>query len=71
MSEFEAIALTYSFVLGLGIAQILSAASAALRNRHQRRLHWLPLAFAASIFFFHIQYWSALLFVYSSPTDVS
>ena len=58
MSEFEAIALTCSFVLGLGIAQILSAASAALRNRRQRRLHWLAQAFA-------------LLFVYSSPTDVS
>lgn len=30
MTEFEMISLTYSFVLGLGIAQILSAASAAL-----------------------------------------
>lgn len=57
MSEFEIITLTYSFVLGLGIAQILSAASAALRNRHKRPLHWLPLTFAASIFFFHIQFW--------------
>jgi hypothetical protein len=49
VSEFEAIALTYSFVLGLGIAQILGAAGAALRNRHQRQLHWLPIGFAVSI----------------------
>lgn len=61
MSEFEIITLTYSFVLGLGIAQILSAASAALRNRRRRPLHWLPLTFAASIFFMHIQYWFVLI----------
>jgi hypothetical protein len=61
VSEFEAIALTYSFVLGLGIAQILGAAGAALRNRHQRQLHWLPIGFAVSIFLFHIQYWFVLI----------
>ena len=60
MSEFELITITYSFVLGLGIAQILSAASAALRNRSERPLHWLPLAVAASIFLFHVQYWFVL-----------
>jgi hypothetical protein len=60
MSDFELVTLTYSFVLGLGIAQILSAASAAIRSRNQRPLHWLPLAFAASIFFLHIQYWFVL-----------
>lgn len=60
MSEFELITITFSFVLGLGVAQILGAASAALRNRHERALHWMPLAFAASIFLFHIQYWFVL-----------
>ena len=53
MSEFELITITFSFVLGLGIAQVLGAASSAIRNRHERPLHWLPLGFAASIFFFH------------------
>jgi hypothetical protein len=60
VSEFELITITFSFVLGLGVAQILSAASAALRNRHERALHWMPLGFAASIFLFHIQYWFVL-----------
>ena len=60
MSDFELVTITFSFVLGLGIAQILGAASSAIRNRHQRSLHWLPFAFAASIFLFHIQYWFVL-----------
>ena len=61
MSDIEVVTLTYSFVLGLGIAQILSSASAAIRNRIQRPLHWLPLAFAAAIFLLHIQYWFVLV----------
>lgn len=60
MSDFELITITFSFILGLGIAQILGAASLAVRNRGRRPLHWLPLAFAASIFLFHIQYWFVL-----------
>lgn len=60
MSDIELVTLTYSFVLGLGIAQILAAASAAIRDRRQRPLHWLPLAFAAAIFLLHIQYWFVL-----------
>ena len=60
MSEFELITITFSFVLGLGVAQILGAPSAALRNRHSMALHWMPLGFAASIFLFHIQYWFVL-----------
>lgn len=60
VSDIEIVTLTYSFVLGLGIAQILGAASAAIRDRRSRPLHWMPLAFAAAIFFLHIQYWFVL-----------
>lgn len=60
MSDFELITITFSFILGLGVAQILTAASAAVRNRRERPLHWLPVAFAASIFLLHIQYWFVL-----------
>jgi len=61
VSDIEIVTLTFSFVLGLGIAQILSATSAAIRDRKQRPLHWLPLAFAAAILFLHIQYWFVLV----------
>lgn len=61
MTDIEIVTLTFSFVLGLGIAQILGAASAAIRDRRQRPLHWMPLAFAAAIFFLHIQYWFVLV----------
>lgn len=57
MSEFELITITYSFVLGLGVAQILAALVAAVRSRLEHPLHWMPIAFAASIFMFHIQFW--------------
>lgn len=60
MSDFELITITFSFILGLGVAQILTATSAAVRKRREHPLHWLPLAFAASIFLFHIQYWFVL-----------
>lgn len=60
VSDFELITITFSFILGLGIAQILSAVSSAVRNRRKHPLHWLPLAFAASIFLLHIQYWFVL-----------
>ena len=65
MSEFELITITFSFVLGLGVAQILTAASAAFRNQRERPLHWMPLGFAASIFLFHLQYWF-VLFAYDA-----
>lgn len=60
MSRFELVTVTYSFVLGLGIAQLLSSVSRVIRERRERSLHWLPLAFAAAIFAFHVQFWFAL-----------
>jgi hypothetical protein len=60
VSEFELITITFSFVLGLGVAQILGATSSAIRARADHPMHWMPLAYAASIFLLHIQYWFAL-----------
>ena len=59
MSQFEVITLTLSFVLGLSMSHLLWAAAAAVRARHELRLHWLPFAWAACIFFVHLQYWFA------------
>jgi len=60
MSGFELVTITFSFVIGLGVAQILSAASFAMRERRERPLHWLPLSIAGAIFLAHVQFWFAL-----------
>lgn len=57
MAEFEIIALTLSLILGLSMAQMLSAVALAFRSRRECPLHWLPFAWAAAIFLLHIQYW--------------
>ena len=60
MSGFELVTVTFSFILGLGVARILSSASIILRQRRELTLHWIPLSLAAAIFFFHVQFWFAL-----------
>jgi hypothetical protein len=60
VSELEIITLALSLVLGLSVAQMLSAAALAIRARKESRLHWLPLSWAAVIFLFHVQYWLAI-----------
>ena len=71
LSGFEVVAITFSFVLGLGIAQLLNSLSLVLRARRRRRLDWLPLAYATSILLFQIQYWFALFFVNTRVTEWS
>ena len=61
MSGFEVITLTFSFILGLGVAQILSAVSSSIRERKERRLHWMPFCVAAVSFLMHVQFWFALV----------
>jgi hypothetical protein len=57
MAEFEIIALTLSLILGLSVAQMLSAVALAFRSRRESPLHWLPFSWATAIFLFHIQFW--------------
>ena len=63
MSGFELITITFSFVLGLGVAQILRSVAFVVRQRDQVRLHWIPLTMAALILAFMIQFWFALFVV--------
>jgi hypothetical protein len=60
MEIFELITITLSFIVGLGVAQILASVVGVIRTRRIRKLHWLPLAWAASIFLAHVQFWFAL-----------
>ena len=57
MSQFEIIAITLSFIVGLGIAQLLSSISEAVRSRIDHPLHWMPFAWGVPILLFSVQYW--------------
>ena len=48
MTEFELLSVPIGLVLGLGITNILSGVIAAVRNREQVKLHWLPFMWAFS-----------------------
>lgn len=60
MSQFEIIAITLSFIVGLGIAQLLTSFSEAIRSRFEHPLHWMPFAWSVPILLFSVQYWFGL-----------
>ena len=60
MTEFELLAIPLSLILGLGITNILSDVSDAIRDRDRVPLHWLPFAWASIIFMFLVQYFFVL-----------
>ncbi len=66
MTEFELLVIPLSLILGLGITNILSDVSDAIRDRERVTLHWLPLAWAFLIFLFQIQYFFVLWDFYES-----
>lgn len=66
MTEFELLSIPLSLILGLGITNILSDVSDAIRDRERVPLHWLPLAWAFLIFLFQVQYFFVLWDFYES-----
>ena len=65
MSGFEILAITFSFIVGLGVAQLLSSVALVLRDKGRICLHWIPFSMAAMILFFQVQFWFALTVVNS------
>lgn len=65
MSGFEIITITFSFIVGLGVAQMLRAVSDVIRDRDHLDLHWLPFLTAGMILFFQIQFWFGLAVINS------
>ena len=63
MSGFEILTITFSFIVGLGVAQVLRSVAYVVREKGQIRLHWIPFSVAALILFFHIQFWFGLAVV--------
>lgn len=65
MSAFEILTITFSFIVGLGVAQVLRSVGYMVREYRQVRLHWIPFSVAAQILFFQVQFWFALSVVNS------
>lgn len=63
MSRFELITITYSFIVGLGVAHILRTIAYVVREREQYRLHWIPISVAVIVLLFQVQFWFALVIV--------
>ena len=65
MSGFEILTITFSFIVGLGVAQVLRSVAYVVREKGQIRLHWIPFSVAALVLFFQIQFWFGLAVVNS------
>jgi len=66
MTEFELLVIPLSLILGLGITNILSDVSDAIRDRNRVPLHWLPFVWAFLIFLFQVQFFFVLWDGYES-----
>lgn len=67
MSEFELVSIVLSFILGLGVAQILSSLVYLIHSRRETRLRWTPFLWAVAILLFHLNFlFAALWFYYAS-----
>ncbi len=65
MSGFEILTITFSFIVGLGVAQVLRSVAYVVRESGQVSLHWIPFSVAAMILFFQVQFWFGLAVINS------
>ena len=65
MSGFEILTITFSFIVGLGVAQVLQSVAYVVRENRQISLHWIPFSVAAMILFFQVQFWFGLAVINS------
>lgn len=65
MSGFEIITITFSFVVGLGMAQVLRSVGFVVREHGPFRLHWIPFSVAGIVVFFQVQFWFGLTVINS------
>ena len=65
MSAFEILTITFSFIVGLGVAQVLRSVAYMVREIRQISPHWIPFSVAAQILFFQVQFWFGLVVVNS------
>lgn len=65
MSGFEILTITFSFIVGLGVAHVLRSVAYVVREKDQIQLHWIPFTVAAMVLFFQIQFWFGLAVINS------
>jgi hypothetical protein len=65
VSGFEILTITFSFIVGLGVAQVLRSVAYVVRENRLIGLHWIPFSVAAIILFFHVQFWFGLAVINS------
>jgi hypothetical protein len=65
VSGFEILTITFSFIVGLGVAQVLRSVAYVIREKEEIRLHWIPFSVAAMILFFQVQFWFGLAVINS------
>jgi hypothetical protein len=65
VSGFEILTITFSFIVGLGVAQVLRSVAFVIREKGQVRLHWIPFWVAAMVLFFQVQFWFGLAVINS------
>jgi hypothetical protein len=65
VSGFEILTITFSFIVGLGVAQVLRSVAYMVRESGQVSLHWIPFSVAAMILFFQVQFWFGLAVINS------
>ncbi|MBT8488555.1 MAG: hypothetical protein HKO77_01065 [Gemmatimonadetes bacterium] len=63
MSAFEVITIVLSLILGLSAGHILWSVASVVRARERLRMHWLPFAWAAAIFFQHASFFLGSLMI--------
>lgn len=68
VSGLEIITITFSFIVGLGMAQALRSIGFVIRERDRIIGHWLPFLVTAIVLFFQVQFWFGLAVV-DSMTD--
>ena len=71
MSGFEILTITFSFIVGLGVAQVLRSVAYVVREHEQIILHWIPFSVAAIILFFQVQFWFGLAVINSLMSEWS
>lgn len=60
MSLFEFVLVMVSLVLAIGVTHLLHEIASIVRHRDTLTVHWIPLAWIATLFLYSVSYWWAL-----------
>ena len=61
MDAYHAVSVTLGLVIGLGVARLLSSSVNVFKSRDTAQVDWIPLAWAACVFLWQLQFWWAIV----------